>query len=202
MMRFRVIVFDFDGTLVDSNALKRQAYDHAFADCPECLRALPGLLEQLKSQSRSEIIKALVDDIDELTVDERLAETKSRTEAYSAWVEARILERVEESPIQPLLERWRRHAALYVCSLTPTEPLRRILEKAGWLDYFAGVEGYPVSKADMLLRAMCRHGVRSDEALMVGDADSDEAAAKSAGTAFFRVREIPDVNRLDQFLRT
>ena len=156
-MRFRVIVFDFDGTLVDSNSRKRQAFDRVFADHPECIRALPGTLEELKSESRYEIITSLVERIGGLTSSQRLAEAQRRTEAYSAWVDAQILERAQQSPAAALLPRWRCHASLYVCSLTPTEPLRQILRRMEWLQYFDGVEGHPVNKADMLQRTVSQH---------------------------------------------
>jgi phosphoglycolate phosphatase len=199
-MRFRVIVFDFDGTLVDSNSLKRDAFDRVFADRPACLLALPDTLARLKNESRYEIIRSLVDGLSGLNPDERRAEADRRTEAYSTWVEERILERARQSPADVLLPRWRSQAALYVCSLTPAEPLRRILQKAGWLSHFDAVEGHPVNKADMLRRTVSQHGMRGDQALMVGDGDGDALAAAEAGTAFFRIETIADLGRLDQYL--
>jgi phosphoglycolate phosphatase-like HAD superfamily hydrolase len=198
--RFRLIVFDFDGTLVDSNSLKRLAFEDVFRDCPDCLRAIPETLQQLQHQSRYEIIAALAERIPGLSAAQRRDAATRRTAAYSALVEERILARARESPAGHLLDRWRHHAALYVCSLTPIEPLRQVLERAGWLAYFAGVEGYPVSKTEMLRRTMVRHRASGDEALMVGDGDGDAAAAREAGTHFFHIREIPELTRLDAFL--
>jgi phosphoglycolate phosphatase-like HAD superfamily hydrolase len=199
-MPFRVIVFDFDGTLVDSRALKRAAYDHVFADQPKCLESLPAILAELRHQSRYEIISAAVDHIPDLTPAERAAESERRTQAYSDWVEQAIVDRATDSPAGQLLPRWRANAALYVCSLTPVEPLRRILERLQWLAYFDGVAGYPVDKATLLRRAIAERGVRNDEALMVGDEDGDESAARQAGTAFFRIREMSDLTRIDELL--
>jgi phosphoglycolate phosphatase-like HAD superfamily hydrolase len=199
-MPFRVIVFDFDGTLVDSRALKRAAYDHVFADQPKCLESLPAILVQRRHQSRYEIIRAAVDHLPDLTPAERLVESERRTRAYSDWVEQAIVDRATDSPAGRLLPRWRVNAALYICSLTPVEPLRRILERLQWLAYFDGVAGYPVDKATLLRRAIAERGVQKDEALMVGDEDGDESAARQAGTAFFRIREMSDLVRLDEYL--
>lgn len=199
-MRVRVIVFDFDGTLVDSRALKRLAFDHVFSDQPHCLATLPAIVARLRHQSRYEIISAAVADIPDLTPSERAGESERRTRAYSAWVEQAIVDRAADSPAGRLLPRWRDRAALHICSLTPVEPLRRILERLQWLPYFDGIEGYPVDKATMLRRAVAERGVRADEALMVGDEDGDESAAREAGTRFFRIREISDLIRLDEYL--
>jgi phosphoglycolate phosphatase-like HAD superfamily hydrolase len=199
-MTFRVIVFDFDGTLVESRALKRAAFDHVFADHPGCLEALPAILARLRHQSRYEIISAAVADIPDLPPLQRAGEIERRTRAYSTWVEDAIVERAGDSSAGRLLPRWRAHAALYICSLTPIEPLRRILERLQWLAYFDGVEGYPLDKTTMLRRTVAERGVRADEALMVGDEDGDESAARDAGTGFFRIREMADLSRLDEYL--
>jgi phosphoglycolate phosphatase len=199
-MRFPVIVFDFDGTLVASNEVKRRGFDHVFADRPECLAALPATLERLNAQSRFEIIQSVVSVIPDLGAAEREAEAARKTTAYSAWVEERVVECAQQSPAGLLLPRWSRHAALYVCSLTPTEPLERILRQLAWLSYFSGVEGHPVNKPDMLRRTGRRHGVRTDEVLMVGDSHGDAAAASEAGAAFFQIEHVRDLLRLDEYL--
>jgi phosphoglycolate phosphatase len=197
-LRFRLIVFDFDGTLVDSNVVKRDAFDHVFADCPECLRAVPSTLDQYRDASRVEIIRALVERIADLSTSEWSAEAARRTEAYSSWVEDQIAQRAEHSPATVLLPQWQRAAALYVCSLTPTAALVQILQRLNWLQYFDGVEGYPVSKRDMLQRTMTARGVAASEVLMVGD--GDEAAATATGTAFFRIGAMHDLERLNEYL--
>jgi phosphoglycolate phosphatase-like HAD superfamily hydrolase len=201
-MPFRVIVFDFDGTLVDSRTLKRTAYDHVFADHPRCLEMLPAILDRLKRQSRYEIIGAAVAEIPALTAAERVEETERRTSAYTEWVEQAIVDRAAESPAGRLLPRWQALAPLYICSLTPIDPLQRVLERLQWLPYFRGIDGYPVDKATALRRAMATHAARADEALMVGDEDGDEAAARDAGTRFFRIHALSDLNRLDDYLTT
>jgi phosphoglycolate phosphatase-like HAD superfamily hydrolase len=199
-MPFRVIVFDFDGTLVDSRTLKRAAYDHVFADQPRCLDTLPAILDRLKRQSRYEIISAAVAEIPDLTAAARVEESERRTRAYTDWVEQGIVDRAAESPAGHLLPRWQALAPLYICSLTPVDPLRRVLERLHWLPYFQGVDGYPVDKATVLRRAAASHGARADEALMVGDEDGDEAAARDAGTRFFRIHAMSDLSRLDEYL--
>jgi phosphoglycolate phosphatase-like HAD superfamily hydrolase len=199
-MRFTVIVFDFDGTLVDSNLVKRLAYDKVFADCPACLRALPATLDALKLKSRHEIVRQLVSCMDDLSVEERQLEAVRRTEAYSAFVTDEIYHRALQSPATTLLAEWHHGASLYVCSLTPTDALIHLLRCVGWLPHFSGVEGYPVTKSEMLRRTAQRHSLRPEDILMVGDADADKAAAEDAGAMFFRIAAISDLFDLDRYL--
>ena len=87
-----------------------------------------------------------------------------------------------------------------LCSLTPVADLDSVLARIGWRGYFEGVEGYPVDKAAMLRRVQARHAVGGDRILMVGDDDRDEAAARAAGTEFFRIRALDDLHALDEYL--
>jgi phosphoglycolate phosphatase len=201
-MRHKVIVFDFDGTLVDSNEVKTEGFARAFADRPECVQAIPETLASHKLRSRHEIIASLVRRIGGLSVAQRTVEILRRTEGYSAWVESRIVEKSAVSPAGALLPQWRANATLYVCSLTPREYLERIIERIGWLPYFEAVEGYPLVKREILVRTAVRHGIRAGDVLMVGDSNEDEAAAAAAATAFFRVRDVGDLFQLDRYLRT
>ena len=201
-MRHNVIVFDFDGTLVDSNAVKTAGFAHAFADQDACVRAIPETLASHKALSRHEIVASLVGQIAGLSAAERLVETRCRTEEYSAWVESRIIEKSTVSPAGALLWQWQAHATLYVCSLTPREYLERVIERTGWLPCFRAVEGYPLVKREILIRTADRHGIGAEDVLMVGDSDDDAAAAAAAGTKFFRIRAINDLFDLDRYLRT
>ena len=201
-MRYKVIVFDFDGTLVDSNAVKTAGFARAFADRPECARVVAETLVSHKALTRHEIIATLVGRIGGLSAAQRVAEAQRRTEEYSAWVEARIIEKDYESPARTLLPQWQALATLYVCSLTPREYLGRVVERIRWLPYFEAVEGYPLAKREMLVGTAARHGVDTREVLMVGDSDEDERAAAAAATAFFRINNVAELFDLDRYLRT
>lgn len=201
-MRYRALVFDFDGTLVDSNRLKRDAYLHVFPDHPGLLSDLDAVLEAQKTASRFEIIRLLAGRIPGIDSARMETEARERTTAYTDWVEQQILVKAAESPAAPLLPVWQKDAPLYICSLTPAEPLRRIVERAGWQGYFQGIEGYPIRKEAMLRQTTARHQCQPDQVLMVGDGDNDEEAARDAGTAFFRITQLSDLHELDRHLHS
>jgi len=133
---------------------------------------------------------------------ERESEVSRRLEAYSAWVEDRIVESARLSPAGELLERWHAHASLYICSLTPLRYLMAIVDRIGWRRFFLDVAGHPLEKRKMLAKAVVRHGVQPKDVLMVGDSDEDEAAAAAVRTAFFRIRRTSELLDLDRYLTT
>jgi phosphoglycolate phosphatase-like HAD superfamily hydrolase len=201
-VRYKAIVFDFDGTLVESNQIKIDGFAHVFADHPACVSAVPRVMSDLKAGTRYEIVRALVGCIEELEAERHEAEAARRVADYSEWIEEQIYEKSKLSPAGALLGEWQRAADLYVCSLTPIEHLHRLLDRIGWRRYFAGVEGYPVDKTAMLRQTADAHGGRPAEILMVGDGDGDEAAARAAHTGFFRIRTLNDLFALEEHLKT
>jgi phosphoglycolate phosphatase-like HAD superfamily hydrolase len=201
-LRHDVVVFDFDGTLVDSNEIKSVGFNHAFADREECVAAVAEVLASHKRLTRLEIVAALVDRIEGLSREQHQQEAARRVALYSAWVEERILAKAKLSPAGELLERWHARASLYVCSLTPREYLATIVERAGWQKYFVALAGAPVRKSEMLRATAARHGLKPHDVLMVGDSADDEAAASDAQTSFFRIRQVSDLIELDRYLTT
>jgi phosphoglycolate phosphatase-like HAD superfamily hydrolase len=199
-MRYRALVFDFDGTLVDSNAVKLQGYYHAFADQPACLAVLDDRVRAFRNFSRYEIIRDLTSRIPGLDPDRIETEAAARTGTYTRWVEENIILQAAASPAGPLLDAWRHLAPLYLCSLTPLEPLTRIIDRIGWRPYFTDIEGYPRDKTGVLLDITCRHQIDPNQILMVGDGDNDREAAQRAGTAFFRIGPLSDLAKLGEHL--
>jgi phosphoglycolate phosphatase len=200
-MKYKAIVFDFDGTLVDSNLLKRTAFDHVFSDRPDCLPHVDSVLLEWIHGSRYEIIRALTRKIKDLSETEMEIEAQKRTETYSNWVETHILLKASESPASELLTEWKKLSPLYICSLTPVEPLKQALIKMGWFSCFSGVKGYPIRKEEMLRQTAEQHNAKPREILMVGDGNNDEEAARLAGTDFFRITTLLDLFNLDKELK-
>ena len=59
-MPIKVIVFDFDGTLVDSNRLKYDAFFELFTDDPNHVLTIRKVLSAKKEQSRFIILEEIM----------------------------------------------------------------------------------------------------------------------------------------------
>ena len=183
-MPLALIVFDCDGVLLESVDAKT----HAFAR----------VAERYGAEAR-----------DRLALYHRLHGGVSRYEKF-AWLFREVLHReitqpemdelcglfvryglenVLNAPMVPgalqVLQTWKGRVPMYVCSGTPTEELRDILEKRGLAQYFTGIYGTPPAKAERLAMIVREAGVDPADTVMVGDAGTDMQAAESVETRFY-----------------
>ncbi len=87
--------------------------------------------------------------------------------------------------ILPVLETWKGRIPIHVCSGTPTEELRFVLNRRGLASFFTGMYGTPPAKAQRLAMIVREAGVDPADAVMVGDAATDMHAAESVGVRFY-----------------
>jgi phosphoglycolate phosphatase-like HAD superfamily hydrolase len=180
------VVFDFDGVLVDSNRLKRQAYFNAFDDVPLDAAVIAGCLHRHESGDRWDVIGCI---IDALQVDwsRRADELSCRVDAYGRWCDSLIAVCPETPGASATLETLASTHVLYVNSATPEDALVRYIRQRGWTSYFEKVLGRPRSKVENLSAIRDSEG-RHSRVAFVGDRQSDLAAARAADCTFVGMR--------------
>jgi phosphoglycolate phosphatase-like HAD superfamily hydrolase len=194
-MRFDAVVFDLDGTLIDSEPAKRAAFFTLFpGDCGssvgEVLRAEP-------QASRYEIIPRVIARLEARGV--RLPpgqDAAERIEAYGRAALAGAAAAPELPGATALLRALQGRCRVYVSSGTPEPDVRALLEARGWRGLVDGVFGHPRDKSRTLAQLVRDHGGRAARLAVVGDGDSDERAAAANGCAFFRIRAATDLAAL------
>jgi phosphoglycolate phosphatase len=179
-MRQRTLIFDLDGTLVDSVPDLAAAVNRLMAG-----RALPGFTEAAVTAMVGDGAAALVTRAfaahgrppDSAALDDFLAD-------YGA--HAAIASRPYPGVVDllPVLaaQGWR----LAVCTNKPEAPARTLLAALGLAPFFAAVGGgdsFATRKPDPghLLGTLAAAGGAAAQALMVGDHHNDVAAARAAG---------------------
>ena len=178
----RCLVLDFDGVLVDSNAVKHRAYFDVFAHVPGAAPIVADVLRTYRFGNRYDVIGAVVRRCDSGT-DEGEAVARY-TERYNEICEEHAATCAEIDGASASLRVWADRMPLYVNSATPEEPLRRIVARRGWLPRLRGVFGGPATKVDNLERACRDAAVPTAEVLFVGDREADRRAAVACGCAF------------------
>jgi len=179
------LVFDFDGTLVDSNDIKRRGFDYAFEDYADRMQEIRAYCYGSNHTIRGEKFRHVVEKI--LGMDFTPELDAHLHKRYAEFTTESVVRASEIPGAVPFLKSIAGlHPALL--SSTPTAILVEILRRRRWSDYFEIVQGAPVDKTAWLkaLQAVVRCEPR--KMLFFGDTDEDAKSATVAGCTFVRVR--------------
>jgi phosphoglycolate phosphatase-like HAD superfamily hydrolase len=184
------VVFDFDGVLVDSNAVKRRAYRDIFADAPESEAVVEAVLQSDTDDDRFGVIRAILRGLNReghATAEQDLL-VAEYGERYNTICEEHAATCSEVRGASSALARLAKSHPLYIISATPEVPLRRIVKRRDWSRYFREVLGRPRTKGENLARVIRREGIKGERIVFVGDGRRDLDAAREVGCRFVGVR--------------
>lgn len=184
-VRFKVIVFDFDGTLVDTASAKRQAF---FETLPEqCHTAVESVLRANPDGSRHSVIPAMLEESCRRGADVQELDSETAIAAYSDAVENAVKTASDIEGVHDVLEWANGQAPVYIFSMTPEKELSDAIGRRDWREHISESFGHPSVKQDVLARLLERHGAQPEEVLVVGDGQSDRDAAAACGCYFYRI---------------
>jgi len=185
----QVIVFDFDGTLIDSNKLKYDAYFKLFPADDRHAPIIRVVLSEIFEQSRYVILKEILLRLG-YRKDALLREkVKELAGFYNEIVVAGAKTCPEKAGAEETLRKFSSAYGLYVSSTTPDASLKEIIRFRKWDNYFRGIFGWPNEKHETLRRIIASEGLESDQVLVVGDGESDRESAMKNGCPFLFVSE-------------
>ena len=185
---YDAIIFDLDGTLIDSAPVVRVCYEKA---CAECGITPAGSFDaRFFALSLPDAVAHLAPHSDAETR-ERLCQTFMET--YDAWG-------VPETRPMPgadgILRRLAASGRLFLATNKRAAPTRRILETLHWDGLFEGaycpdsLTPRARSKTEILRHVLRENGLEPSRCLYVGDAESDRQAARDCATAFYMARRV------------
>jgi len=180
--RYKAIVFDCDGVILDSNRIKTNAFRNVarkYGDEPA--EALVDYHVQNGGVSRYRKFEYFISEILGREINE--SELNHLTNEFAEYVTQELL----KCPVTGELERLREKtigSKWFIVSGGDQEELRRVFNERGLLKLFdGGVYGSPKNK-DEILAAMLKNGSLKKPALFLGDSHYDHKAAKHAGLDF------------------
>ena len=178
----RALIFDFDGTIVESVDTKTQAFRTLFADSSQHLPRIVSLHLEHGGRSRFEKFAMIYRDI--LQRDPAEGEFDELGRRFEALVCDAVVACEFVPGAEAFLDEFCQLVPLIVISGTPHAELAHILERRGLASKFDEVHGSPPGKEDLVAQLLTRRCWAPTEVLFVGDAMSDWEAAHTAGVPF------------------
>jgi phosphoglycolate phosphatase-like HAD superfamily hydrolase len=198
-MRPAAVVFDYDGTLIDSREIKTRNYVAAFERVfASQARDRPAVVASCVRTSGANRFVQLRDTLAALGRSAAPAQEEEWSRLYSS-LNAESVARIPEFPsVRPLL-RELRGLGIRPCAASGIleQELLRELARRGLTGFFDEIRGGDKLGA---LRALVERGL--GRVLFVGDTDYDRRTAEEAGVGFYLVRDDGDLEALGDLIRT
>lgn len=183
----RCVVFDFDGTLVDSNHIKRDAFLGVAERYARGRATMARILDMPGIGTRYKVFEKFVAELD-ISPDAREVTAADLVESYTDRCFNEIGRAPEIVGARATLDRLAADGLrLFISSATPTEPLQDLVEARGLGSLMEGVFGAPERKDEHVRRIQKTTGLNATEILYVGDSDADSRAAFDAKCRFVGV---------------
>lgn len=180
------IIFDLDGTLIDSSEAILSAFREALNQ-HDISPQLP-MTAALIGPPLKDLLPELTGISDKEKLDEVAAAFKAiyDNETYRC---SDVFEGVDEV----LSELSARRASLFIATNKREVPTLKIVEHLGWQDYFTGVyslDSIPelATKQELLEAILHKHQLAENETLYIGDTESDYRAALGNALDFIMVQ--------------
>lgn len=187
----RCVVFDFDGVLVDSNAVKRNAYLEILKQLDVERNMVEACVAEKRDGDRYEVIEYVLLRLQATGAISQAADIRDLVvqyaEQYNEICETYTTTGPEVTGASVCLPRLAQHYALYVNSATPESILQRVIQRRGWQRYFRGVLGSPRTKIENLKRILRHEQIDGSAVVFVGDGQRDLTAARACGCNFVGV---------------
>lgn len=191
--KIKVVVFDFDGVLVDSEGVKRQLLKDNFIEFGETFAQNIFNYQQETGSNRYDVADCAAH---MLGKDKNWA--NEYAQKYTDSVKEKIIKMPNMNTCESTLTRLVTKYPLYISSGTPTDDLEDILVGKIMRHIFKDFYGSPDSKFDHIASIMARESVSTDEILFIGDMESDAKVSDALGLDFLAINYRGDKSKVKE----
>ena len=187
LYRYDAIVFDFDGTLVNSNEIKTRAFGELYKEHGEnIVRQIISYNKEHEGVSRFVKFRYWQEDLLGQPYTKEIGKNLSRN--YSQLVFDEVVQAPYVEGALEFLKKHYQHIPLFVASGTPEPELREIIKHRSIPHFFQGVYGSPATKTEILQGILEKRKLSPEQVLMVGDALTDWEGAQGVGAEFIGIQ--------------
>jgi len=181
-MRFKVILFDFDGVLVESVNIKDLAFKTLFKEYPQHLDKIMDYHLSNNATIRFEKFRYITEKILDKRYDEETE--KSLSKKFSCLVFKSLVDCPYVPGAKEILDCYWGKIPLYLASISPADELDEILEAKKLKRYFKRIYAVPWIKTEAIRDIMDREDASPEDIVFIGDSYEDFEAAQSTGIFF------------------
>jgi len=194
--KFDAIVFDFDGTLIDSSGVKSRAFGKLYEQHGgEIVRKVINYHREHEGISRFIKFKYWQETLLGQQYTDELGEQLSRR--FSKLVTDAVVQAPFLDGAYEFLKNHYYSFPLFVASGTPESELREIVKRRNLTRFFHGVYGSPSTKKQILEFILMENNWSPNRLLMVGDTLSDWEGAKEANVCFVGIVREKEITGLE-----
>lgn len=185
-MKYKHLIFDFDGVLVESNEIRFDGFKLLFSGYP--MHQVNKLMQFAMANgglSRYTKIRYFFEEIRNEPISEEKIKTMSHE--YSNLVKQRI---IESKPVEGSIEflsQYHNVLDFAIISGSDQEELVEICRVRGIHHYFTEILGAPLSKEENFDKLFLKTKWKKEDTLFVGDTTNDLDAARSCGVVFIGI---------------
>lgn len=187
----KVIIFDFDGVIINSNQIKYKAFFQIFPPHQQVKKIIKKALDKHRENSRYYIIEKILTALQGqryLRVTNLNKSINFYANKYGRIVEKGAMRCKEIKGASQSLKILFKHFPLYINSTTPEDSLRRIILKRSLGIFFKGIYGGPKTKIENLSKIIEKEKINGREVLIVGDGQSDLEVARKFESHFIGIQ--------------
>ncbi len=181
-MQPKIIILDFDGTIVESVGIKDWAFEELFKEYPEHRESILRYHIAHNATIRYEKFRHITQNILGEPYDTSVENALSKK--FSELVFQRIATCPYVQGVEEYLRFFYDRVPLYMISMSPLEELTRIFKTRNIDRYFKKIYTYPWKKKDALLDILVYEGAQAQSTIFIGDTREDYEAARATGVPF------------------
>jgi len=176
-----LILFDLDGTLIESLAVKDGAFQALYADA-DCLNDIMAYHRSHNHVVRFEKFHHISERFFGVPLDD--AEDARLRDRFSALAADGLIACPEVAGARMILDHYHGRVPMALISRSPDAELRRVLKARGLDNYFEQIYSADWAKAVAIADALKRWNVTPERTAYIGDAPEDAAVSLAAGLHF------------------
>lgn len=180
----KIILWDFDGVIIDSHAVREQGFREVLSEFPKNnIEEL--LIYHRKNGGLSRYVKFryFLEMIRKEKISEALVEEWSSK--FSEIMRKKLINKANLFPkTLNFIERQSGQMNMHIISGSDGDELRYLCAQLGLTPYFKTIEGSPVPKNDLVKKVLENYSYQPQDCVLIGDSINDYEAARASNIDF------------------